>query len=227
MERKYYEIDEKSAVQAYGTGDRNKYVEGFKTEEYREYVDSAYELADKAAAGNPDRAGDVYALADEYAKKLADNFNRDIRIYMECPSPLAISPTEPPVKKKERQRRAAEYNRYEIFEIHKCLEKINAILLEIEAVKSRDAWVAGKLQDKLEWLRKECQKMKEVNAYYQKNKKLDGCPALTQAEIGRLKEKMKSGSQYQGMPYRSCEFCSNNQNIRAVKDVFGMLSEMK
>ena len=128
MERKYYTIDEHAARQAQSMWSFTDYVAGSKTAEYRRLVDKAYDLADQAAEEKPDRAEEAYLLADRYARKLADNFNAASRINRMCPSVLIAGPANFPVKKKERQNRAAERNHEEYMEIQKYLEKIRRIL---------------------------------------------------------------------------------------------------
>lgn len=217
MERKYYAIDEKAARQAQGMWSFRDYVTGSKTAEYKQLVDKAYDLADKAAAEKPDRADDAYSLADRYARKMADNFNADSRINLMCPSVMIAGPANFPVKKKEQQNRAAERNRQEYQDIQKYLEKIRKILYGSEIIKSDDKDAVEKLQEKLDLLQKKQEQMKAVNAYYRKHKTLDGCPDLSLEDIERLKQEMKANWHYQDKPYLSFELSNNNQNIHATK----------
>ncbi len=217
MERKYYTIDEHAARQAQSMWSFTDYVAGSKTAEYRRLVDQAYDLADQAAEEKPDRAEKAYLLADRYARKLADNFNADSRINLMCPSVLIAGPANFPVKKKERQNRAAERNHEEYMEIQKYLEKIRRILYGKEIIKSNDKEAIQKLQEKLNLLQREQEQMKAVNRYYRKYKRLDGCPDLSLEEIERLKQEMKSNYHYQDKPYLSFELSNNNRNIHTVK----------
>lgn len=217
MERKYYAIDEMLAEQAQHMWSFSNYVTGSKTAEYRRHVDEAYDLADKVAEEKPDRAGDVYSLADRYARKMADNFNADSRINLMCPSVMISGPANFPVKKKEKQNRAAERNHQQYIDIQKYLGKIKKILYGSEIIKSDDKDAVGKLEEKLDMLQKEQEKMKAVNAYYRKHKTLDGCPDLSLEDIEELKLEMKAGWHYQDKPYLSYELSNNNQSIHAVK----------
>ena len=61
---------------------------GTKTKEYQRLVDEAYRLAGDVAKKYPDREESAHTLADKYAKKLADNFNKDNHINLRCPSVL-------------------------------------------------------------------------------------------------------------------------------------------
>ncbi|MCM1500520.1 MAG: hypothetical protein NC124_18820 [Clostridium sp.] len=217
MERKYYTIDEKAAKQVQSMWSFSDYVTGSKTAEYKQLVDRAYDLADQAAGEKPDRAEEAYSLADRYARKLADNFNADSRINLMCPSVMIAGPANFPVKKKERQNRAAERNHQEYQDIQKYLERIRKILYGNEIIKSDDKDAVGKLQEKLDALQKKQGQMKAVNAYYRKHKTLDGCPDLSLVEIEQLKSAMKADWHYQDKPYLSFELSNNNQNIHATR----------
>ncbi len=227
MERKYYTIDEKAARQAQGMWSFSDYVTGSKTAEYKQLVDKAYDLADQAAGEKPDRAEEVYSLADRYARKLADNFNADSRINLMCPSVMIAGPANFPVRKKEKQNRAAERNHQEYQNIQKYLEKIRKILYGSDIIKSDDKDAVEKLQEKLDSLQKKQEQMKAVNAYYRKHKTLDGCPELSPEDIEKLKQAMKADWHYQDKPYLSFELSNNNQNIHATKARLERLKAVK
>lgn len=217
MKRKYYTIDENAARQAQSMWSFTDYVAGSKTAEYKRLVDKAYDLADQVAEEKPDRTEEAYLLADRYACKLADNLNADSRINQMCPSVLITGSANFPVKKKERQNRAAERNHQEHQDIQKYLEKIRRLLYGNEIIKSNDRDAVQKLQEKLNLLERKQEQMKAVNRYYRKHKRLDGCPDLSLEEIELLKEKMRSNYHYEDKPYLSFELSNNNQNIHATK----------
>lgn len=217
MGRKYYRIDENAARQAQSMWSLTDYVSGSKTVGYKRLVDKAYNLADQVAEKRPDRAEEAYLLADRYARKLADNLNADSRINQMCPSVLITGSANFPVKKKERQNRAAERNHQEYQDIQKYLEKIRRLLYGNEIIKSNDRDAVQKIQEKLNLLERKQEQMKAVNRYYRKHKRLDGCPDLSLEEIELLKEKMRSNYHYQDKPYLSFELSNNNQNIHATK----------
>lgn len=217
MKRKYYTIDENAARQAQSMWSFTDYVAGSKTAEYKRLVDKAYDLADQVAEEKPDRTEEAYLLADRYACKLADNLNADSRINQMCPSVLITGSANFPVKKKERQNRAAERNHQEHQDIQKYLEKIRRLLYGNEIIRSNDWDAVQKLQEKLNLLERKQEQMKAVNRYYRKHKRLDGCPDLSLEEIELLKEKMRSNYHYEDKPYLSFELSNNNQNIHATK----------
>lgn len=218
MAGKYYPIDEEAAKRAQAMWSFRDYVTGTKTKEYQNLVDEAYQLADDAAEKYPDRAESAYILADKYAKKLADNFNADSYINLRCPSVLIAGPANFPVRKKEQQVRALEKNNQEYNDIQKYLDRIRKLGSNDGIIRSSDANAVTLLQEKLDTLKQEQEKMKKVNAYYRKHKTLDGCPVLTDEEIEKLKIEMKSSWHYQDKPYLSWQLSNNNQNIHSVEE---------
>lgn len=217
MERNYYAINETAARQAQGMWSFSDYVEGSQTAEYKQLVDRAYDLADKVAEEKGDRSEKAYALADRYARKLADNLNAKNRIDCMCPSVMIAGPANFPVKKKERQNRAAERNHQEYQDIQQYLEKIRKLLYGGQVIQSGDRDAIEKLQEKLDMLQRNQEQMKAANAYYRKHKTLDGCPGLSPEEHKKLKTQMESKGHYEDKPFQSFKLSNNNQNIRATK----------
>lgn len=68
-------------------------------------------------------------------------------------------------------------------------------------IKSGDVDAVERLEKKLNGLKELQEKMKAANAYYRKNKTLDGCPVLTQEQIDSLKEKMQKDWHYEDKPF--------------------------
>ena len=218
MAGKYYPIDEEAAKRAQAMWSFRDYVPGTKTKEYQNLVDEAYQLADDVAEKYPDRAESAYILADKYAKKLAENFNADSHINLRCQSVLIAGPANFPVRKKEQQVRALEKNNQEYNDIQKYLDRIRKLGSNGGIIRSADANAVTLLQEKLDTLKQEQEKMKKVNAYYRKHKNLDGCPVLKDEEIEKLKVEMKSSWHYQDKPYLSWQLSNNNQNIHSVEE---------
>ena len=227
MAEKYYPIDEEAAKRAQAMWSFRDYVTGTKTKEYQNLVDEAYQLADDVAEKYPDRAESAYILADKYAKKLADNFNADSHINLRCPSMLIAGPANFPVRKKEQQVRALEKNNQEYNDIQKYLDRIRKLGSNDDIIRSSDTNAVTLLQEKLDTLKQEQEKMKKVNAYYRKHKTLDGCPVLTDEEIEKLKVEMKSSWHFQDKPYLSWQLSNNNQNIHSVEERLQRLKDEK
>lgn len=84
------------------------------------------------------------------------------------------------------------------------------------AISADDPAALDKLKAKLEAMEDKQAFMKSVNAYYRKNKTLDGCPGLSsgvQVEI----EKQWARGWYVGIPFPPYELTNNNGNMKRVK----------
>ena len=80
MERIYFDINEKMAGHARSMWSFSEYKPGSTTEEYKSYVNEAYNLADEVAAKDEKAGVRAYAVAERYSKRMAEYFNRDISI---------------------------------------------------------------------------------------------------------------------------------------------------
>ena len=227
MERKYFPINETAARRAHEMMSFSDYKEGSATSKYRGNVDTVYELADRVAAEKPDRADDAYYLAERYSKKLAENMNADFAIGCRCPSVMIAGPANFPVRKKEKQVAAWNRNAEELKKINEIAERIKKILYGKELILSNDEKAIDKLQDKLESLQAQQELMKNVNAYYRKNKTLDGCPDLTLEQIEKLKSSMNSSWHIEDKPYPTWALSNNNATIRNTQKRLENLKKVK
>lgn len=162
-ERKYFHINESSARTAHDMMSKRDYTEGSTTAEYRSLVDKAYSLADKVAEKKPEEAERAYRLAERYAKKMADYFNRESSIGMMCPSVMISGAGNFPVKKKEKQVAAWDRNHQFYTEVQGILGKIENILYGREIIKSDDERAIEKLEEKLQDMRELQEQMKAAN----------------------------------------------------------------
>lgn len=162
-ERKYFHINESSARTAHDMMSMRDYAEGSTTAEYRSVVDKAYSLADKVAEKKPEEAERAYRLAERYAKKMADYFNRESSIGMMCPSVMISGAGNFPVKKKEKQVAAWDRNHQFYTEVQGILGKIENILYGREIIKSDDERAIEKLEEKLQDMRELQEQMKAAN----------------------------------------------------------------
>lgn len=143
---KYYEIDETAAKQAREMWSFRDYKKGEETGAYRNQVDECYSLVDKL----PDDLKEKGAtMADRYARRLAEWYNKQFRIEMMCPSVMISGGSNFPVRKKEKQN-AARDKHYQLYdEIQKIPNKIKTLVNGTNIIKSGDADAIEQLRNKL------------------------------------------------------------------------------
>lgn len=217
-ERTYYTINEAAARSAHEMMSFSDYREGSKTAEYQNYVNKAYDLADKVAETKPDEAERIYALAERYSRKMAENMNNSSRIGMMCPSVMISGAGNFPVKKKEKQNAAADRNYQQFKEIQGILEKIENILYGKEIIKSGDEKAIEKLEEKLEGLKELQESMKAANKALRMKNVEKGNEALrnmgySNSSINELREPDFCGRI--GFPDYALQ--NNNANIHRVE----------
>lgn len=228
MERVYFPINEKMAGHARSMWSFSEYKPGSTTEEYKSYVNEAYNLADEVAAKDEKAGIRAYAVAERYSKRMAEYFNRDISINLMCPSVMISGPANFPTKKKERQIAAQERN-YEFYkDTQKLLDKIKSIENGSDLIKSSDEDCIEKLEYKLETLKALQEKMKAVNAALRKKDIEEG--NLDLMELGYTEDDIKK--------IRTPDFAgrigcpaymlqNNNQEIHRVEDRINSLKAIK
>ena len=227
MERKYFEINETAARQAHDMMSMSTYQQGSTTAGYRQSVDEVYNLAEKVIEEKPDKADKICALAYRYSKKLADYYNRESQIGLMCPSVMISGPANFPVRKKEKQNAAWEKNHKEYQYIKGIRDRIQGILCGTDIIKAGDEDASERLEEKIESLEKSQEKMKAVNAYYRKNKTLDGCPGLTPDDIAEIRKCMEISWRSDPKPFESWALSNNNQNIRSTRERLETLRKAK
>ena len=209
----YYAIDEAAAKRAHDANSYFDYKPGYATERYRACVDDAVKLAgEQKQQVDPMYHEKIDGLLDAYARRLAENWNERYRIDARVPSILVAGGSNFPARKKEKQNAARDKNMAEWQEIQKLLDKIRGI--GRGGISADDPEAVSKLQEKLARLKQEQESMKAVNAYYKKNKTLEGCPGLTWEQIEKLKAAMGRSWRKDPKPYESYVLSNNNAVIR-------------
>lgn len=228
MERNYYPIDETMARSAHNMMSFKDYISGSKTEEYKKYVNQAYELADRIAEVKPNCADRAYGMADRYSRKMAEYFNKGFRIGCMCPSVMISGSGNFPVRKKEKQNQAWERNYHYFNEIQEILKKMESILYGSEMIMSGDEDAIEKLEEKLEKLKENQEKMKSANkAVRMKDIEKGNCLLK---ELGYTEEQISD--------LRTPDFCNrigypdyalknNNANIHRVENRLKNLKSAK
>lgn len=219
---KYYEINETAARQARECWSFRDYQHGSKTAEYKLQVDECYSLVDKL----PDDLKEKGAtMADRYARRLAEWYNKQFRIEMMCPSVMISGGSNFPVKKKEKQN-AAQDRHYQLYdEIQKIPNKIKTLVNGTNIIKSSDADAIERLRNKLAKAEALQTEMKAVNAYYRKNKTLKGYKDYTDERAAELDKAIKES--FDGVPFPSYVLTNNNAKIRNTKARIKQLERLK
>lgn len=219
---KYYEINEEVARQARGMWSFSDYESGSKTAEYRAAVDRCYAEVDRLPEELKERGA---AMADRYARRLAEWYNKQFRIEMMCPSVMICGGSNFPVRKKEKQN-AAQDRHYQLYkEIQQIPDKIAGLLRGANIIKSGDADALEKLQQKVEKLEAWQAEMKEANAYYRKHKSLKGYKDFSDERAEEL-DKAISETWYQ-KPFAPFELTNNNAKIKSAKARIAQIERLK
>ena len=222
----YYPINENAARRAKEAISFSDYKPGSATAEYRHYVDEAAELAARQKKRvDPSFHAKIDGLLDTYARKLAENMNKGNEITARVPSIMIAGGSNFPVRKKEKQNAAADKNMQEFNEIQGLLDKIRST--GMGGISADDPNAVSKLESKLAKLEALQETMKAVNAYYRKNKTLDGCPHLSPEQIEKLKASMSGSYRANPKPFESYQLSNNNAEIHRLKDRITALTRRK
>ena len=220
----YYSINEGAARRAKEMNSFSDYKEGSATAEYRAMVDKAAAIAEQQKSRvDPMYHEKIDHLLDTYARKLAENMNQGFAIDARVPSVMIAGPANFPVGKKEKQNRARNSNMEEWRYIQGLLDKIRST--GMGGISADDPAAIEKLQKKLDGLERSQLIMKEVNAYYRKHGKLDGCALLSPDQIEKLKASIASSWRSDPRPFESYQLTNNNAEIRRVKARIEQLSK--
>ena len=222
----YYTINEAAAKRAKDANSFSDYKQGSATAEYRHYVDEAVQLAERQKRRvDPMYHEKIDSLLDTYARKLAANMNKGYEIDARVPSILIAGGSNFPTRKKEKQNAARDSNYREWQDIQGLLDKIRST--GMGGISADDPQAVQKLEKKLESLEKSQETMKAVNAYYRKQKTLDGCPHLSPEQLEKLKADMASSWHLGDKPFATWALSNNSAEIRRVKDRIKSLSQQK
>lgn len=219
---KYYEINENAAATARSYWSFYDYQSGSKTAEYKKQVDACYSVVEQL----PDTLKEKgEAMADRYAKRLADWYNKQFRIEMMCPSVMVSGASNFPVHKKEKQN-AAQEKHYQLYnEIQQIPNKIKRMIYGSDIIKSSDENALEQLQAKLEKAEKLQAEMKTVNAYYRKHKTLKGYKDYSDEKAAELDEEIKNS--LHKVPFAPYRLTNNNAKIKQVKSRIASIERAK
>lgn len=220
----YYEINEEAARRGHEAYSMFDYVEGSTTAEYRRMVDKAAEICKRQEAKHPEQSDKLRAMLDRYSKGMAEYYNTESRINGMCPSILISGSGNFPTGKKQKQNAAADRNHDRYTALQEMLQKMQTI--GTGGIQSGDPDAVDKLREKLSKLEALQDTMKSVNAYYRKNKTLDGCPDLTEREADAIRGNWERGW-YVGTPFPSYSLSNNNAEIHRLRERIASLEKAK
>lgn len=227
MERTYFSINERAARAAKDINSFSEYKEGSATAEYRHYVDKVYDIVERIAEEKPHLLEKAERMAGRYSRKLSIYYNDYYRNEASCPSILISGAGNFPVRKKEKQNSRRETLHNEWVYLESYARKIENLLTMKQPILSGDEQAVELLQEKLDGMVETQNTMKAVNAYYRKEKTLDGCPELTQEEIEMLKAEMTSSYHWADVPYLPYLLSNNNANIKRTRERLESLKKVK
>ena len=213
---KYYTINEEAAARAKEMYSFFEYKHGTKTAEYKLEVDEAYSYAEALPEEVKEKG--LY-MADKYAQRLADWYNKQFAIDMRCPSIMIAGGSNFPVRKKEKQVAALDKHYALYGELQDYKEKIKKLANSVNIIKSSDSDAIDKLKAKIEKAEKLQVTMKAVNAYFRKHGSLKG---YGDGEY----DNFPIDNMY-GVPFPSYCLSNNNAKIRAAKQRIKELEEVK
>lgn len=224
----YYDIDEKTARTAQNINSFTDYKENSATESYKAKCDDFVEKVNTLIKNTDNpfmNLEKIQSIVNSYCKKYAEYLNNYYRVEAQCPSLMVCGAGNFPVRKKEKQNQSREnlYEKYKNLDDEYLTYAKNEITLT--NIKSDDVQAVEKIQYLIDKARAEQEKMKNVNAYYRKNKTLKGCELLTQQEKIKIEHYMKTLSYTQ--PFETYNLTNNLQNIRRLEDRIKDIEKIK
>nr|DAM48769.1 MAG TPA: protein of unknown function (DUF3560) [Caudoviricetes sp.] len=230
-------INESAARLAKQMRSFDDYKEGSATASYNAQCAEAAAILEKVKAkcATDEQRERAEYLYSRYCSVLAEAINRDNEIGTRCPSVLVCGASNFPIRKKEKQIAAWDKNMENFRKADHYLDMLKRA--HTLAVKSDDPEVLDFLRSKLAGLEEAHALMVSANAYYRKNKTLEGfegIPADTMAWITRPGVYLPGGRNgdgsplaFYGKPFPTYELTNSNANIKRVKQRIETLEAVK
>lgn len=230
-------INESAARLAKQMRSFDDYKEGSATASYNTQCTEAAAILEKVKAkcATDEQRERAEYLYNRYCSVLAEAINRDNEIGARCPSVLICGAGNFPTRKKEKQIAAWDKNMENFRKADHYLDMLKRA--HTLAVKSDDPEVLDFLRAKLAGLEEAHALMVSANAYYRKNKTLEGfegIPADTMAWITRPGVYLPGGRNgdgsplaFYGKPFPTYELTNSNANIKRVKQRIETLEAVK
>ncbi len=230
-------INESTARLAKQMRSFDDYKEGSATASYNAQCAEAAAILEKVKAkcATDEQRERAEYLYNRYCSVLAEAINLDNEIGTRCPSVLICGAGNFPTRKKEKQIAAWDKNMENWRKADHYLDMLKRA--HTLAVKSDDPEVLDFLRAKLAGLEEVHVLMVSANAYYRKNKTLEGfegIPADTMAWITRPGVYLPGGRNgdgsplaFYGKPFPTYELTNSNANIKRVKQRIETLEAVK
>lgn len=230
-------INESTARLAKQMRSFDDYKEGSATASYNAQCAEAAAILEKVKAkcATDEQRERAEYLYNRYCSVLAEAINRDNEIGTRCPSVLICGAGNFPTRKKKKQIAAWDKNMENWRKADHYLDMLKRA--HTLAVKSDDPEVLDFLRAKLAGLEEAHALMVSANAYYRKNKTLEGfegIPADTMAWITRPGVYLPGGRNgdgsplaFYGKPFPTYELTNSNANIKRVKQRIETLEAVK
>lgn len=230
-------INESAARLAKQMRSFDDYKEGSATASYNAQCAEAAAILEKVKAkcATDEQRERAEYLYNRYCSVLAEAINRDNEIGTRCPSVLVCGASNFPIRKKEKQIAAWDKNMENFRKADHYLDMLKRA--HTLAVKSDDPEVLDFLRAKLAGLEEAHALTVSANAYYRKNKTLEGfegIPADTMAWITRPGVYLPGGRNgdgsplaFYGKPFPTYELTNSNANIKRVKQRIETLEAVK
>ena len=230
-------INESAARLAKQMRSFDDYKEGSATASYNAQCAEAAAILEKVKSkcATDEQLERAEYLYNRYCSVLAEAINRDNEIGTRCPSVLVCGASNFPIRKKEKQIAAWDKNMENFRKADHYLDMLKRA--HTLAVKSDDPEVLDFLRAKLAGLEEAHALMVSANAYYRKNKTLEGfegIPADTMAWITRPGVYLPGGRNgdgsplaFYGKPFPTYELTNSNANIKRVKQRIETLEAVK
>lgn len=230
-------INESTARLAKQMRSFDDYKEGSATASYNAQCAEAAAILEKVKAkcATDEQRERAEYLYSRYCSVLAEAINRDNEIGTRCPSVLVCGASNFPIRKKEKQIAAWDKNMENFRKADHYLDMLKRA--HTLAVKSDDPEVLDFLRAKLAGLEEAHALMVSANAYYRKNKTLEGfegIPSDTMAWITRPGVYLPGGRNgdgsplaFYGKPFPTYELTNSNANIKRVKQRIETLESVK
>lgn len=228
----YYEINEETARRAKEAYSFSEYKDGSTTASYRAAVDEVAALAEEQKRKtSPFYHDKIDALAERYAKRLAEWQNDYNRNVASCPS-WAITGASNYNKTFGRKHARQQSREGELWkeydEIERIKDKIKAV--GTGPVDLADPNAREMITEQLDKAQKQLENAKAVNAHYKKNGTFKGLPGLSDEKAAQMDANIKAAAQQFPAftkPFPDYELTSLRGKVKRLEERLAQLDKLQ